>query len=393
MTPPRTLNLRRHASALLAALTISVATSCSAPTADTGRTPQSDSAQSVAASSAHAAPADTATLSFAFVGDVMMGTTFPDSINGSHLPPDGGTHLFDDARQIISRVDVAGGNLEGSFLEGPGRRRPMGNPKTYFIFRMPPAYVANLTDAGFDFMGIANNHINDFGAPGRSSTMQTLRQAGLPPVGLKDSCESAVFERKGLKIGVTQFGHGANNLDVTNLGELERVVKSLRRQCDIVIVAFHGGAEGTAHTHVTGKNETYVGENRGNVRQFARKAVDLGADIVYGHGPHVPRGAELYNDRIILYSLGNFCTPYRMGISGITGYAPIAELRIDRHGRFIDGQIHSLIQHRGKGPRLDPANSAARLMKTLSAADFPESQLIITDSGSLRSGKVLRNQP
>lgn len=335
---------------------------------------------------------DTVAISFAFMGDIMMGTTFPDSIHGTALPKDGGIHLFDDARTVTERVDVAGANLEGSFLDGPGKRRPMTNPNTYYIFRMPPEYVGNLTDAGFDFVGIANNHINDFGAPGRSSTMQTLREAGLPVVGLKDSCETALIERKGLKIGVTQFGHGANNLDVTNLSELKRVVSGMRKECDIVVVSFHGGAEGTAYTHVTGQPETYVGEQRGNVREFAHAAIDAGADIVFGHGPHVPRGAELYNDHIIFYSLGNFCTPYRMGIAGATGYAPIAEVRVNKNGQFLDGKIHSLIQHRGIGPRFDDTHAAARLMRQLSLEDFPDSPLIIAPDGTLSSGCVCTDE-
>lgn len=326
---------------------------------------------------------DTVTLSFAFMGDIMMGTTFPDSIHGTHLPKDGGRHLFDDARTVTERVDVAGGNLEGSFLDGPGKRRKMTNPKTYFIFRMPTKYVDNLVDAGFDFLGIANNHINDFGAPGRSSTMRTLRQAGLNVVGLKDSCETAIIERKGLKIGVTQFGHGANNLNVNDLTELKRVVSNLRKDCDIVVVSFHGGAEGTAYMHVTGKPEMYVGEKRGNVKEFAHAAIDAGADIVVGHGPHVPRAAELYKDRIIFYSLGNFCTPFRMGIVGATGYAPLAEVRVNKKGEFIGGKIHSLLQHKGVGPRFDEKHSAAHLIRDLSLKDFPESPLVIEHDGKL----------
>lgn len=330
---------------------------------------------------------DTIRLSIAFVGDVMMGTTFPDSIHGSHLPAADGAHLFDDARQVTERVDLMGANLEGSFLDGPGKRRPMRNPKTYFIFRMPPKYVRNLTEAGFDFVGIANNHINDFGRPGRESTIRTLREANLPVVGLKGVCETAVIERKGLKIGVTQFGHGANNLNVNDISELRRIVRALKKQCDIVVVSFHGGAEGAAHMHVTGKPETYVGEQRANVREFARTAIDTGADIVFGHGPHVPRAAELYKGHIIFYSLGNFCTPYRMGITGPSGLAPIAEAVIDGNGKFIGGKIHSFRQIKGVGPRLDKSCEAARLIRRLSAEDFPESPLVIADDGTLNVAK------
>lgn len=344
-----------------------------------------DSANVKSAGTESTAVADTAvTLTFAFTGDIMMGTTFPDSVRGSHLPPEGGRRLFADAKPVLARVDIAAGNLEGSFLDGPGRRRKMNNPATYFVFRMPTSYVSNLTDAGFDFMGLANNHINDFGEPGRRSTIATLSNAGMAHAGLKGRCEYALLQRKGKVVAITQFGHGGNNLDVNNLDELRRVVGQMRDTADVVVVAFHGGAEGKSHQHVPHAPEMFVGERRGNVEQFAHAAIDAGADIVYGHGPHVPRAAELYKGHIIFYSLGNFCTPYRMGISGVSGYAPLAEVTVDAStGEFLSGRIHSFIQQRGRGPRADSTNAAAGLMRRLSAEDFPGSPLVISSDGEL----------
>lgn len=319
----------------------------------------------------------------AFTGDIMMGTTFPDSIHGSGLPANDGKNIFDDVKEIISSADFAGGNLEGSFLEGPGHRRPMTNPRTYFIFRMPPKYVHNLLDAGYDFVGIANNHINDFGEPGRTSTMKTLKEAGLAHAGLKGRCETAYVERNGVVFGVAQVGHGNNNVDVNDLDEVRRVVKNLRDSADIVILSFHGGAEGSNYTHVPGKMEHYVGERRGDVKAVAHAAIDAGADVVFGHGPHLVRAAELYKDHIIFYSLGNFCTPYRMGIAGLTGQAPVAFVELDKDGKFVGGKIHSFIQKRGLGPRKDPTNAAAKQIRKLSEQDFPDSPLRIADDGTL----------
>lgn len=327
------------------------------------------------------APGDT--ISFALVGDVMMGTTFPDSINGTYLPPDGGRHLFDECRELLLGADIAAGNLEGTFLDGPGQKRKMTNPDTYYLFRMPTSYVWNLVDAGFDFMGLANNHINDFGKDGHDSNMMVLEDAGIARAGLKGRCESAYLIRKNLRIGLTQFGHGDHNLDVTDLSELSRVVKVMRDSADIVVVSFHGGAEGKDCTHVPFGPEVCFGEKRGDVAAFARAAVDAGADIVFGHGPHVPRGVELYNDRIILYSLGNFCTPSRVSITGASGYAPLAVVRVDAEGRFIDGRIHSFKQHPRQGPKADSGHSAARLIRQLTLADFPHSPLSISEDGAL----------
>lgn len=323
------------------------------------------------------------TLTVAFVGDVMMGTTFPDSVGGSFLPSNNGRNLFDEVSEIISMADFAGCNLEGCFIEGPGERRPMTNPNTYFIFRMPPGYASNLKDAGFDFAGIANNHINDFGEPGRTSTMEALKSAGLSYAGLKDRCEIAYFEKNGIVFAAAQAGHGDNNIDINDEEEVRRVVREMRDSADIVILSFHGGAEGSSFTHVPGKTEYYVGEERGDVKKIARLAVDEGADLVFGHGPHVVRGAELYKDRIIFYSLGNFCTPFRMGIGGLTGQAPVAFVRVGKEGRFIDGKIYSFVQQKGKGPKLDLSHGAAKQIKSLSAADFPESSLKISNEGVL----------
>ena len=323
------------------------------------------------------------TITVAFTGDIMMGTTYPDSVHGTGLPAEDGRHIFDDVREIISSVDFAGGNLEGSFLEGAGHRRPMTNPKTYFIFRMPPKYVNNLLEAGYDFVGIANNHINDFGEPGRASTVKTLKDAGLAHAGLKNICEKAFVERNGVIFGIAQVGHGNNNVNVNDIEEVTRVVKELRDSSDIVVLSFHGGAEGSAHTHVPGKMEYYVGEQRGDVKKMARAAIDAGAEVVFGHGPHVVRGAEIYKDHIIFYSLGNFCTPYRMGIAGLTGQAPVAVVELDKEGKFKGGKIHSFIQQRGLGPRKDATNAAARQIKMLSSQDFPESPLKISEDGTL----------
>ena len=111
--------------------------------------------------------------------------------------------------------------------------------------------------------------------------------------------------------------------------------------------------------------------------------VVAGADIVYGHGPHVIRALELYKDRIIAYSLGNFCTPYGVNISGISGYAPVLEVKVNGDGRFVSGKIHSFLQVRGMGPRADASARAAREIKQLTESDVPDTPLHIDDAGNI----------
>ena len=98
------------------------------------------------------------------------------------------------------------------------------------------------------------------------------------------------------------------NLLMNDIENAEKIVRNLKKANQIVIVSFHGGSEGEKNQHVTKKTEIFYGQNRGNVYQFAHRMIDAGADIVIGHGPHVVRAVELYNNKFIAYSLGNFCT-------------------------------------------------------------------------------------
>ncbi len=321
---------------------------------------------------------------FAFAGDIMMGTTYPEQPAGAYMPPNDGRNLFDDAAEIFRRVDVAAANQEGTLLDKGGKAKNCSNPDICFTFRTPTSYVKHLQDCGIDFMSIANNHINDFGPAGTYSTQLTLKNAGIAYAGLREQCPTAVIVRNGKRIGFAAFGHSRGTSNINNLDDVCDIVRQLSEECDIVVVSFHGGAEGAKHSRVPMQTEQAIGERRGNVAEFAHAAIDAGADIVYGHGPHVNRAIELYNDRLIMYSLGNFCTPYKMNISGISGYAPIIEVRVDDKGAFEDGVIHPFIQQKGVGPRKDTSGVVIRNLRRLSSEDFPASPLIITDDGEIK---------
>ena len=134
--------------------------------------------------------------------------------------------------------------------------------------------------------------------------------------------------------------------------------------------------------HVPYGTEIFHGWDRGDVRQFAHLAVDCGADIVYGHGPHVPRAMELYKDHLIAYSLGNFAT-IGMGTAAQVGYAPLLVARIDGNGKLVDGKIHSFKQPGRIGPRRDASNSAAREIWALTQEDIKDNKLNIADDGTI----------
>lgn len=319
------------------------------------------------------------TLHLAFVGDIMPGTTFP----SSQLPEQDGKTLFKDVTDIIAGADVAAGNMEGALADSGETTKKGG--KFSYSFRVPTRYGKLLAEAGLDFMSMANNHAFDFGLNGVKSTEATLHANGIAYAGISGRTESTVVERNGVRYGFCAFGHNSYTLKHADLDNVRRILKDLRKRADIVIVSFHGGAEGTGHKHLPQGQETFLGENRGNLRAFTHFCIDNGADVVYGHGPHVVRAVELYKGHFIAYSLGNFCTPYGVNISGISGYAPVLQLTVNAaDGTFAEGKINSFIQQRGKGPRRDPQNLVAKEIRSLTNADFNSPQLTIADDGTIR---------
>jgi len=149
----------------------------------------------------------------------------------------------------------------------------------------------------------------------------------------------------------------------------------------------HIGAEGKGSSRITRKTEMFVGENRGNPYEFARFAIDNGADAVFGHGPHVPRAIDLYKGKFIAYSLGNFATNTSVNITGVSGYAPIVKIKIDGKGNFIEGEIISAIQQGENGSRrpfLDSTGACIKEIKKLTETDIPEAKLSISEDGKIR---------
>ena len=140
------------------------------------------------------------------------------------------------------------------------------------------------------------------------------------------------------------FSPHPGTMNIKNLDQVEEIVGKLDSICDIVIVSFHGGAEGAEHQHVTREDELYLGYNRGNIYEFAMRAVEAGADIVFGHGPHVTRAVQVYQNRLIMYSLGNFCTYARFNLRGPNGIAPMMNVSVDRDGNFLEAKIYPIRQ-------------------------------------------------
>ncbi len=316
------------------------------------------------------------TLSIIGVGDIMMGTNYPED----KLPPNDGAHLLQNVESILRNADVTFGNLEGTLLDDGGIPKKCKDPKVCYAFRTPVRYVKNLVNAGFDMVSLANNHAGDMGDPGRKSSIQTLEQANILHAG-QLTHPTVIFEKDSVKYGLAAFSPNSNCVDINDLEGAIAIVKKLDSICDVVIVSFHGGAEGAQYQNVPRANEMYYGENRGDVYKFAHTLIDSGADIVFGHGPHVTRAVEVYNERFIAYSLGNFCTYRGISVNGVNGLAPIMKVFTDRTGRFLQGKIIPTYQTYETGVRIDPQNQVIKKIQELTKKDFPESKIRIDENG------------
>ncbi|MEW5979713.1 MAG: CapA family protein [Acidobacteriota bacterium] len=314
----------------------------------------------------------------AAVGDVMLGSTFPDDAG---LPPNDGADLLEEVTTILSAADIAFGNLEGPLIDGGSSSKCPPGSRNCYAFRVPTRYGKYLKQAGFDVMSLANNHALDFGAEGRRSSKRVLDELGIAYSG--EPGDIARLTVKNRRVALIAFATYDTAYNLNKLDAAKQVVRQLAVENDLVIVSFHGGAEGAKYQHVPRGPETFYGENRGNLRAFSRAVVDAGADLVLGHGPHVVRGMEVYQKRLIAYSLGNFATYGGFNLSGPNGLSLILEAHLSSEGEFLGGRIHAAKQLRPGGPQLDPEGNVIPVVRHLSQEDFGATAVQVAEDGSL----------
>ncbi|OFZ31753.1 MAG: hypothetical protein A2622_00455 [Bdellovibrionales bacterium RIFCSPHIGHO2_01_FULL_40_29] len=306
----------------------------------------------------------------------MMGTAFP---SWSYLPSDQGQSLFKQAAPYIQASDIRFGNFEGTFFEGTEQQDGKATGANRYLFKTPTYYTDRLVDAGFNVMSVANNHSRDFGLSGLATTKAALIMAGIQYASKEG--DVAYFTVRNLKIALLAVDYKSGPRNINYPQSIYKEIQKLKTKNHIVIVSVHAGAEGNQATHTPMLQEIFLGEKRGNSVEFARTAVDFGADALLIHGPHVPRGMEIYRDRIILYSLGNFATGKGINIGGVAGLAPLAQLKLNSKGEFQKGRIVSFVQNRERGTVLDSGGRAFEVIKNLSLQDFPASSPVFGING------------
>lgn len=208
---------------------------------------------------------------------------------------------------LIGRARIAFGNLE-SPLTKRAKRIPTKGPRGGSIYlKGNPDYAFILTEAGFDVLSLANNHIMDYGEQGLSDTIYYLEQEGIKHAGagpnLAAALEPADIDVDGYVVRFLAFNGvepreyyaggakaGTAPLDV---GMIVSAIGRAKREANLVVVSLHWGGESMAYPSSEQK-------------RLAHKFVDAGADVVVGHHPHVIQGVESYEGAVIAYSLGNF---------------------------------------------------------------------------------------
>jgi hypothetical protein len=320
-------------------------------------------------------------ITIAAVGDIMLGST---SIDETFLPPNDGRDMLKEFTPILSAADIAFGNLEGPMLEGGKNEKCPPESKRCFAFRVPPRYGKYLKEAGFDVLSLANNHAADFGDEGRISTRKVLDELGIKHAGSdRAQFSTAYLDVKGKKVAFIGFAHNNIVPNVNDLSFARQLVTEADRKADLVVVSFHGGSEGEKAQNVPRATEMLGTEKRGNLPLFARAVIDAGADLVLGHGPHVLRGMEIYKDRLVVYSMGNFATYGMFNLKGPQGLNAVFEIEIAADGKFLGGKIHAGRQE-GRGiPVLDKTGAAISKVRALSQSDFAATAPRIDSDGTI----------
>ncbi len=313
-------------------------------------------------------------VTIAWGGDTTLGSSLG-------LPPEHGYSQLRAVAPLLQAADLTAVNSEGTFALGGASKCGGPNTDTCFAFRAPPSNVTALTKAGVDIVNVANNHAFDNGLEGQRQTLAALHKRGVAETGRPG--EITVLDVPGAKVAFVGFAAYPWAASITDLFSARQLIRRAARRANIVVVFVHAGAEGADQTHTPIGDEVFLGENRGNERAFAHAAIDAGADLVVGSGPHVLRGIETYRDRVIAYSLGNLAGFHNFSTGGALSLSGILRITMQADGTFLAGTFASLKLDDADTPHRDPSGAAAQLVSSVSRADFGANALVVRQDGSL----------
>jgi Bacterial capsule synthesis protein PGA_cap len=304
-------------------------------------------ASSVVSSVSSSLAIATDTIIIRAVGDVVLGTDYPKT----KLPDADQQKRIIESSQSLVHADVAFGNLEGVLADEGKPRKDIGK-SGYYSFRMPTSYARILKEMGFNVLSVANNHSLDFGSDGLQSTLKALHAHSLTTSGAAQS-GAAVLDVRGTKIAFLSYSYLTHFTAMDNEPQIALDIAKAKQQANLVLVSVHAGAEGEAAGGMPAADEYFMREYRGNIRKFSEFVIDAGASGVFGHGPHVVRPFEIYKQKPIFYSLGNFIGFRTLSTKGKLAQSIIAEVRFNPDGTFLGAGIIPLKMDKDGIPSAD----------------------------------------
>ena len=277
--------------------------------------------------------------------------------------------------------DIVFGNLEGTLATGGTPKCSPYGVDGCFTFRADPSSVGALKRAGFTVLNLANNHALDYGPDAQAQTIAALKSVHLAYDGLPG--QITLLDAGGIRvalIGCAPYPWAQSLLDI---GATAALVRKARTEADVVLVYMHAGAEGTSADHVPQGDETFLGEDRGDVRAFSHTMIDAGASLVLASGPHTLRGIEWYHRHLVVYSLGNLAGDNTLSVDGTLSISALISLKLSGSGAFLGGQIIPLELVGAGTPTYDSSGQAISFIRTLSDDDFSAPRLHIASDGTI----------
>ena len=294
-----------------------------------------------------------------FVGDILLAGSV-EKLMRQH----GWDYPYVHALSYLTDADLTAGNLEN-----PITRRGTPAEDKQYVFQGAPESLPSLREAGFDVVGLANNHTLDMGVVGLMDTMEHLDEAGIPHVGGgandTEAFTPVILESRGIKVAylslsrvvpVTDWKADRNRAGVAETYDPTRAlaaIKSANEQADLVMVMVHWGKERVDHP-------------LDYQRDMARQYIDAGADLVIGSHPHVLQGFEQYNGKWIAYSLGNFI--FNMTATPATADTGVLDARCTRSGD-CKLKLHPMRQYQSQPTPLT-GEDALQLLQRISALSY-----------------------
>ncbi len=316
------------------------------------------------------------TFTLAWGGDFTPGSAYG-------RPPDRARGMLGAVAGRLRRADVAALNLEGTFGRGGPEKCAPGQSPTCFAFQAPARNAVALGDAGVDVVNLANNHAWDYGAAGMGQTVTAVRRHGAKVTGRPG--EITLVDLPRARVAFLGFAAYRWASPIRDLPAVRGLVQRAAQQANVVVALMHAGAEGAGQSRTPDLDEEAFGEQRGNPRAFAHTAVDAGADLVLGSGPHVLRGMELYRGRLIAYSLGNLAGYRNFSLRGDSALSGLLRVRVGPRGTFAAGAFAPLVLRSPGIPARDASGAASRLVTRVGRLDFGSRAVGISSSGRLRA--------